>query len=164
MPIAMTKKAIKKLLVDERKKQRSKQRNRSFMSRTRGIYTGQTNRMRKALGEEDLPVDERSELSYTLEDLRELCEEELQHPCRYCHGKLTVKNMTADHAEALTHGGSWELKNLRIVCQHCNWCKGPMGEKEFVRLLAEAKTILSPKSYANFTKRLIIGGKWLRGE
>jgi len=153
MPVTLNKSALKQIAVDARREQRSKQKNSAFLTRTRGIYTGQQNRLQKEPGGG-------VELPYTLADLRGLCAASLEEPCAYCGGKLTVKNMCADHAESLASGGTWEISNLRIVDQSCNFQKGKWTEREFREMLAAARDILSEPSFVDFKRRLTIGGKW----
>jgi 5-methylcytosine-specific restriction endonuclease McrA len=110
MPISLTKAELNKILVAERLKSRTKSRQSAFMNRTRGIYSGQTNRLRESLH------DEKALLPYTLDELRQAIATALKGLCCYCGCKLTVKNVTPDHAISLVNGGSWNLDNLVYGC------------------------------------------------
>lgn len=151
-----TKTEIKKLLVQERRKSRLKQQHSAFMNRSRGIFAGQVNRYVEIRGKsaESFP--------YTLEQFREQCRFELQHPCIYCHKKMTPKSMCGDHRKSIARGGSFNLRNVRIIHQNCNWRKGLMNEDEFFGLQAFVDKCLAPVAAADLWKRLGIGGKWGR--
>ena len=156
MPIQMTKKAINDLLVEERAKARSKQRRSAFMSRSRSIYHGQETRLREASG------DPKAGLPYTLEEFRSKMDVALTKicVCCYCGCGLSVRKVTADHAQSLASGGEWGLDNLVFPCMNCNWQKGRMTALEFKRLLMFCARYLSPESAGDLKRRLSIGGKW----
>ena len=40
--------------------------------------------------------------------------------CRYC---LSKENLTIDHKQPLTKGGTDDLKNLQCLCERCNKMK-----------------------------------------
>lgn len=156
MPQKMTKKELNAILVEERRKSRTKFKNSAFMNRTRGIYSGQANRYAKSLdvGKAKLP--------YSLEALRTLCQSALMHPCSYCGENLTVKTMCPDHRQAIARGGSWKLSNLAIVHQKCNWRKGLLNEQEYRYLVRFVRKYLAPEAAKDFWGRLATGGKWNR--
>jgi len=154
MPVTMTKADIAKLLAAERKKSRTKQKQSAFMNKTRNIYSGQTIRLREASG------DEAAVLPYTLEQLRTVVAQGLERPCCYCHGKLTIKRLTPDHKASIASGGSWDLANLAMCCQSCQWQKGRLSDVEFRRLLRFCAKYLTPDSATDLKRRLSVGGKW----
>jgi 5-methylcytosine-specific restriction endonuclease McrA len=151
-----TKTELKKLLVEERAKSRAKQLQSAFMNRSRGIYTGQVNRFMEIRGKPAVAFP------YTLAQFREQCRFELQHPCLYCHKKMTPKSMCGDHRRSIVRGGSFKLSNVRLIHQNCNWRKGLMNEDEYIWLCEAVDAHLAPIAAADLWKRLGIGGKWGR--
>lgn len=176
MPVTLTKAQLSKILVEERKKSRTKHQQSAFMRRTLSIYKGQENRLAEAWIESNKRLqaiaDEAgrpvtlacllpSALPYTLSELRQGMSVALEGgKCCYCPCKLTLKRITADHKESLASGGSWNLANLAFCCQSCNWQKGRLSTLEFRRLLKFCDKYLSPESAADVKKRLSLGGKW----
>jgi len=154
MPVTLTKSQLNKILVAERAKSNAKHKQSAFMNKTRNIYSGQQLRLREATG------DEQALLPYSLEELRTAVAQALEKPCCYCPKKLTVKNITPDHATSLAEGGSWDLSNLAFCDQSCNWEKSILSAKEFRMLLKFLAKYLSPESATNVKRRLSIGGKW----
>lgn len=154
MPVTLTKSELNTILVEERKRQAVKHSHSAFMSKTRGIYTGQQNRIKATLN------NPAAELPFSLVQLREAAEEALRAPCRYCGGKLTVKKLAADHAKSISSGGSWGLENLIFCCTEDNLRKGKWSSKEYKIMLRCAEKYLCPASLTDFKRRLVIGGKW----
>ena len=150
----MTKAALNKLLVAERKKSRVKHQRSVFMSRTSGIYQGQRNRHLELRGTNTLP--------YTLEQLRAKCEAALALPCIYCGKKMTPKSMCGDHAKSLSRGGKFNLKNLVFIHANCNWRKGAMNDDEYHALSDWMTDNLPSDVIADIWARLALGGKWKR--
>jgi 5-methylcytosine-specific restriction endonuclease McrA len=99
------------------------------MKRSGSIYSGMRSRRRRI--EEKPKVD----LPFSIAHLRIMLEGALEGVCSYCHGELTVKNMSADHRIPVERGGSWQDKNVRIICGSCNGAKGRMNEDEFIQLM-----------------------------
>jgi 5-methylcytosine-specific restriction endonuclease McrA len=161
MPVKMTKKDINKLLIEERAKMRTKQKQSAFMRRTLNIYNGQTTRLRELspIAIVDGNVRSRS-LPYTLDELRQVMEHELKGVCCYCKYKLTVKTITPDHAVAVSAQGGWGLDNINFCCQKCNWRKGILTADEFKWLVRILRKGLSAASLEDVWRRLVIGGKW----
>lgn len=54
--------------------------------------------------------------------------------CCYCGSPITYKNLSIDHSQPLSRGGSFDLANLRVCCLKCNRSKGAMTEIEFIQL------------------------------
>ena len=154
MPVKMTKAAINKLLVEERAKMRTKQKQSAFMRRTLNIYNGQMTRMREFF---HLKL---AELPYSIEEFRDAAGIALQEPCCYCGCKLTVKTITPDHATAVSAQGGWGLDNIKFCCQKCNWRKGILTAEEFTWLVRILRKGLSAASLEDVWRRLVIGGKW----
>ena len=44
--------------------------------------------------------------------------------CKYCKVILNKHNMTIDHIRPIALGGTWEMKNLQLLCKDCNSRKG----------------------------------------
>ncbi len=118
----ITKAEINKLLVEERKKSRLKQKQSKFMSRTLSIYNGQKKRYNEK---------NNGGLPYTLEQLRELVSEAIGKPCIYSGEKLTVNNLAVDHATPVAAGGNWEIGNLQVISQKSNFRKGQLTAEEY---------------------------------
>jgi hypothetical protein len=47
---------------------------------------------------------------------------------------LTAANVTLDHREPLSRGGSHTLDNLQAVCRGCNWFKGSFQLAEWTAM------------------------------
>jgi 5-methylcytosine-specific restriction endonuclease McrA len=155
MPVTMTKAQLNKVLIEERAKSRSKQQQSAFMRRSLSIYNGQKKRIADAY------PDDVATLPYSLDELRQKMQEALTlGRCVYCSGKLTLKKITPDHRISIAEKGSWDLDNLAMVCQQCNWQKSTLSEHEFCLLLKFLNRYLSSESRTNVRRRLVIGGKW----
>lgn len=57
-------------------------------------------------------------------------------PCPYCRCPLDVLNMTLDHKEPVSRGGSLRLSNLQGCCDSCNRVKGDLTHDEFMELVS----------------------------
>ena len=75
------------------------------------------------------------EFKVSLTELRQLLYKCYGKPCRYCDKILVVSNMVCDHIVPLSMGGGSVTKNLHIVCGRCNTRKGPLTDKDYVKLL-----------------------------
>ena len=160
----MTKAQLNKVLIEERAKSRSKQQQSAFMRRSLSIYNGQKNRLKDLCNDPFIAPDKRpqsSTLPYSLDELRQKMQEALTlGRCVYCSGKLTLKKITPDHRISIAEKGSWNLDNLAMVDQSCNWAKGRLSETEFRHLLKFCGKYLSKESATDLKKRLSIGGRW----
>lgn len=145
----ITKTEINKLLIEERKKSRAKQKASKFMSKTLSIFNGQKSRAAK-LGKE---------VHYTLEDFRYQAAEGLTKPCPYCKKPFTLNNLTSDHAIPISKGGEFYLVNNSICCQPCNYQKGNMTATEFAAFLTFIGT-MDKDTAEDIKRRLTLGGKW----
>lgn len=150
----LTKTELNKLLVEERKKSRDKQKSSEFMRRTYSIFSGQ-----KIRAKEDFNIV----LSYTVEDLREWLKPFVDTICK-CGKKLTMKQIAVDHVYPVSRGGEWTIANLAAICKSCNLRKGKMLPDEFVLLEAFVEKTLSAESRADFWARLATGGKFHNGK
>ncbi len=56
--------------------------------------------------------------------------------CPYCRKFCTLKEVTPDHEQPLSRGGSSGLDNLGFPCMQCNQQKGSLTPNEFFALLA----------------------------
>jgi hypothetical protein len=73
-------------------------------------------------------------LDYTLADLRELIEYEMQTPCIYCDQEITVKNFSIDHSQPTSRDGAHRFQNIHVCCLRCNQIKGALTTGEFTQL------------------------------
>lgn len=55
--------------------------------------------------------------------------------CKYCHERLTYKNVTAEHVKARSKGGLNRKENIAASCEPCNKLKGQMEESKFIKIL-----------------------------
>ena len=89
-----------------------------FIARTYSVYRHQVERL--------------GELSYTLEDIRDIVSEALKGGlCPFCMERLTASNFSVDHDIPVSRDGSLELHNLRVICDPCNRTKGPLTGVEY---------------------------------
>ena len=70
-----------------------------------------------------------------MEELRAMFYESYGKQCKYCDKTLTLRNMVCDHLIPLTKGGESTVKNLQLICKACNTRKGPLDEKDFIKLI-----------------------------
>lgn len=150
----MNKTEIKKLLVEERKKARLKQKNSAFVSKSRNVYVGQKKRALE---------DFKTTLSYSIEDFRAWLEPYIDEICK-CGKKMTVNQIAVDHAFPVSRGGEWSIANLSAICRSCNYRKGKMLPDEFAKLEDFVEKNLSPESKADLWRRLVSGGKMTFGK
>lgn len=148
MPDRLTKTAVSKIRVEERKAMRAKQKQSDFMRRTLSFFNAEKVRAIR---------DGRPQPSYTLEELRLWWQDRTE--CFYRGCKLTVKNAVPDHADPLARGGSNDLENLRLCCKPCNWQKGQLTEWEFREVLGLLGGFV-PEAATDIKRRLSIGGKF----
>ena len=56
--------------------------------------------------------------------------------CFYCGEPITYSyQISIDHKQPVSRGGTHAVSNLAACCKHCNMAKGDMTEKEFKDLL-----------------------------
>ena len=147
----MTKTAVRRIQVEQRKAMRAQFRRSAFMSKTRNIYASQVRRA----GELGLPVE------YTVDGIRELVQAALEAgTCSYCEGRLTLSKLAADHAMPVSRGGQFTIGNLRVCCQSCNWRKGKLTANEFEQFSAFVASRFPPEVVSDIWRRLVVGGKW----
>lgn len=147
----MTKTAVRRIQVEERKAMRAQFRRSAFMAKTRNIYAAQTRRA----AELGLPVE------YTVDVLRGLVEAALvAGECCYCGGRLTLAKLAVDHAIPVARGGQFTIGNLRVCCQSCNWRKGKLTAEEFAEISAFLTGRFPPDVVSDIWRRLVVGGKW----
>ena len=75
------------------------------------------------------------EFKISLTEVRELLHKSYGRKCRYCNSILLVNNMACDHIHPLSLGGNSTPKNLQMICMRCNTRKGPLTDKEFMKIL-----------------------------
>ena len=75
------------------------------------------------------------EFKISLTEVRELLYKSYGRKCRYCNSVLVVNNMACDHIHPLSLGGNSTPKNLQMICMRCNTRKGPLTDKDFMKLL-----------------------------
>lgn len=56
----------------------------------------------------------------SLFELAKVCD----YTCQYCFGKFPLKDLTLDHVQPKSKGGSNEHENLVLACRDCNLIKG----------------------------------------
>lgn len=121
----------------------------TFMTRTAAIFRHQKERAAAAM----------VALNYTIYDLRNAAKKTII--CRYCDTPLTPDNISADHADPIDRGGSFNLFNIDITCISCNKAKGNLTAKEFADLSKLSKTW--PETIRKkFFARLKLGGTFFR--
>jgi 5-methylcytosine-specific restriction endonuclease McrA len=103
----------------------------------------------------------RSDLPFTLEQLRHWLLPQLGQACCYCSTTLTVLNLSLDHAHPISRGGNWDLDNLRACCHDCNQAKGELTDIEFKALLRALHNY--PTARKNVIARLRAGGRRIHG-
>jgi 5-methylcytosine-specific restriction endonuclease McrA len=145
-----TKKEIQELLVAERKKSNITHKESRFKQRTLSIYNGQVRRAKEL----------KLTVSYTLQQFREFVRQQLDYPCPYCVCKLTVNNFTDDHPHAISRGGQFTLHNTAACCKPCNYRKGVLNKEEFEQLMTFIYDKLPPEAITDVCRRLTMGGKW----
>jgi len=64
--------------------------------------------------------------------------------CRYC---LSTENLTIDHKNPVSRGGSNERKNLQCLCRRCNGIKSSLSNGEVLRLFRWFKDIEASREY-----------------
>ena len=77
--------------------------------------------------------------------------------CPYCLKKIHYKEISIDHIEARSRGGSSEPSNLVMTCRRCNTAKGDLSGVEF-RALMEFLNAQSAVMRDSILSRLIAGG------
>ena len=146
----VTKETINKMMVDTRKQVKLAHKQSRFMQRTLAVYTGQKRRAKEL----------NRELSYPIDQFRERISKQLEGNCPYCETKLTVNNFVTDHPWAVARGGPFTLDNTVACCKPCNWRKGNLNKEEFLWLVEAVKENLPPEVAADVWRRLTLGGKW----
>ena len=176
-----------------------KQLHKLFMTRTAALYANDANRMNREYfaaaykGHKtqckaakatpkpldrfitSQPIETRIKLPFTLDFLRAQVEIKLGSPCPYCSEKLTIKNVSLDHAipvtrrlefayilepfgeDLLTAAFSWG--NSVLSCLECNKRKGTMTAIDFKALL-ESVSLMSPKSASYVLRQLALKAHW----
>jgi 5-methylcytosine-specific restriction endonuclease McrA len=148
----MNKTELNKLLVDERKKMRLKQKESDFMRKSLSVYNGQKKRA----------ADLNKTIPFDIDTFRSWLKPKVDTECT-CGTKMTLKRLAIDHKVPIARGGGWSLDNLACICQPCNFRKGQLLPDEFDRLREFAQT-LTPESREDLWRRLTLGGKWSFGK
>jgi len=146
----LTKTAVKRLLVEERMKERAKAKQSRFMSKTLSIYNGQKKRAAEA----------GQALDFSLADFRAFFLLGINGNCPYSGQRLSLSNATADHRTPIARGGSFGLANQVVCTQSSNFQKGLQTEEEHLALMKAAAEILAPVALEDLKRRLTLGGKW----
>jgi 5-methylcytosine-specific restriction endonuclease McrA len=154
VPVTLTQAALKKLLVAERAASRSKHKHSKFMSKTLGIYNGQQHRKRKEL------ENPKATLDFTLQELRDLVAAALGTPCPYSGVKLSLSNLSVDHATPIARGGTWALDNLEVITSASNFRKGSLTSTEYKKFVHGLEKGFAPEAVTDIFRRLTLGGKW----
>jgi 5-methylcytosine-specific restriction endonuclease McrA len=94
-----------------------------------------------------------------MEELRAMFHESYGKQCKYCDKTLTLRNMVCDHLIPLTKGGESTVKNLQLICKACNTRKGPLDEKDFIKLI-EWVDKLQDETKEYVLRKLAKGGRY----
>ncbi|MFL6427804.1 MAG: HNH endonuclease [Acidobacteriaceae bacterium] len=104
------------------------------------------------------------ELPFDLEDLRRHLGKRIglnAKPCTYCGTPIDIRNLSLDHQEPVSRGGSLALDNLIECCADCNRLKGALTAEEFGLLLEFLRT-LPPAAQTDLRRRLNAGAMGVR--
>ena len=67
--------------------------------------------------------------------------------------------MVCDHIVPLSKGGDSVLENLQLICRSCNTRKGPLDEKDFLKIVNwVSKQTIEVKKY--LLRKLAKGGRY----
>lgn len=77
--------------------------------------------------------------------------------CPYCEKPIPYRDLSIDHVEARSRGGSSEESNLVLTCRRCNTAKGDLNGAEFRGLMAFLGTQTAVMR-ESILSRLIAGG------
>lgn len=95
----------------------------------------------------------------TLDELKDMCFKVYNKPCKYCNRTLTYHNIACDHIIPIAKEGPSTLDNLQFICKTCNTRKGPLLEKDYIKLINWISIqTLELKEY--LLRKLAKGGKW----
>lgn len=87
--------------------------------------------------------------------------ENTERMCWYCREEMDIQDISLDHGEPISRGGTHKKENLVLCHKKCNLAKGDLTENEFhglVGLLAE----LGEEAYNSVMKRLRMAGHLYR--
>jgi 5-methylcytosine-specific restriction endonuclease McrA len=126
----------------------ARRRHQLFMLRTCNIFHSHRRRALEA----------GATLDYTLPDLREMIEHEMQTSCIYCDQEITVQNFSIDHSLPTSRDGAHRFVNIHVCCMRCNQVKGALTAGEFtqLRLLLDG---FEPAARRDILARLRAGGR-----
>tara|TARA_Y100000310_G_C20580164_1_gene762559 strand:+ start:586 stop:1023 length:438 start_codon:yes stop_codon:yes gene_type:complete len=92
-------------------------------------------------------------------DLKELFLDFYGKECRYCDKILRINTIVCDHIVPLTKGGDSTKGNLQLICRSCNSRKGPLDEKDFLKIVKWiSKQSMEVKQY--LLRKLAKGGRY----
>jgi len=95
----------------------------------------------------------------TSKDLKELFLEFYGKECRYCDKILRINTIVCDHIVPLSKGGDSIKENLQLICRSCNSRKGPLNEKDFLKIVKWiSKQSIEVKEY--LLRKLAKGGRY----
>jgi len=79
--------------------------------------------------------------------------------CRYCSTILKINNIVCDHIVPLSKEGDSKIDNLQLICKSCNCRKGPLDEKDFLKVVKwVSKQSMEVKTY--LLRKLAKGGRY----
>lgn len=84
---------------------------------------------------------EKRNIPFTIDDFRSWLTVVLEdHPfCEYCGERVTIMDISPDHARPVSRNGSLGRDNLRVCCDPCNRIKGELLVGEFKALMEGLK-------------------------
>ena len=99
------------------------------------------------------------EFDITSRDLKVLFLSHYGKECRYCDKILRINTIVCDHIVPISKDGPSTIENLQLICKSCNSRKGPLDEKDFLRIVKwVSKQPVEVKNY--ILRKLAKGGRY----
>ena len=95
----------------------------------------------------------------TNDQIREMYLSSYGKECRYCDTILKINNIVCDNIVPLSKQGDSKIENLQLICKSCNSRKGPLNEKDFLKIVKWiSKQSMEVKIY--MLRKLAKGGRY----